>query len=82
MATEKRLPADYIWIKKWHESYGSQHYYWQALQEKAVRAEAPLNAIYYKDDADGWRTIDDITSNATRGRLGLPLRSDAEKETK
>jgi hypothetical protein len=59
----------YPWIVKWGRLMGSYQYYIDGQIEAARQSDAPDNAIYH--DGERWQTTDDVTSPATRQRLGL-----------
>ncbi len=66
-------PSDYRAIQFWGARLGSLRYYIKREQERAAIDNAPLNAIYYREDA-GWRTLDDVTNEnviADAKRAGL-----------
>lgn len=52
-------PEDYQAIEVWHRRTGSFQYYIDRMQRKAAEENAPLNAIYFRDD-QGWVTTDDL----------------------
>jgi hypothetical protein len=54
-------PSDYLAIRFWGVRLGSFSYYIKREQERAAIDNAPLNAIYYREDV-GWRTLDDVTN--------------------
>ena len=51
-------PSEYIATAKWHSSTGSFAYYVKAMQEKAARDNAPLDALYLKDGV--WVCVSDL----------------------
>ncbi len=63
----KREPSDYIYIRAWHALTGSREYYIIGMQERAVREDAPLDALY---KAGEWVTLRDLApDHDMRGRM-------------
>lgn len=62
---------EYPWIVAWGRMLGSYPYYIDQQVAQARHDGAPNTAIY-KDSTGTWQTTDDITSELTRHRLGLP----------
>lgn len=59
----------YDWIVAWGRYLGSHNEYIQDECDQALADEAPVNAIFKRED--GWHTTDGITNPRTRQTLGL-----------
>ena len=65
-------PHDYKHIRAWGKMMGSFEYYIMGEQEKAAADNAPLDAIYKRED--GWHTYSSVTREDTRQRMDSFLR--------
>lgn len=54
------LPQDYQAVAAWGAMLGSQFYYIRREQDKALAANAPLDALYETDTPGVWRTLRDL----------------------
>lgn len=57
-------PSDYVWIQRWGQELGSNSTYIKDEQLRAARDNAPIGAIYKRDDQ--WRTIHDVSNAITQ----------------
>jgi hypothetical protein len=61
--TRATKPSDYVAIARWGKRLGSYDYYIHNEQAQAFRDNAPINAIYKRDD---WHTAETITNKELR----------------
>lgn len=65
-----RRPDDYTYIAAWGRMMGSYSSYIRSQAELAAEDNAPLDAIYRRDDGT-WATTSDVSKASTRQQLGL-----------
>lgn len=71
--TEQAAIDRYQYLARWHIETGSLGYYIRQQCLKALEENAPLNAIYKRDDG-AWATTDDISNPDIITRWNLPIR--------
>lgn len=55
MITTSKNPADFKALIAWGKQMGSQNYYTEAVIERAIKQEAPVDAIYERNGV--WTTV-------------------------
>lgn len=69
------LIQKYPFIWAWHQLTGSREYYITALIERAIRENAPKDAMYRCVDDGKWRTLRDLSEgNEMRERMDALLK--------
>ena len=63
--TKANKPTDYVAIARWGKRIGSYDYYIQNEQAKAFADNAPITAIYYRDN-EGWNCAETIADKELR----------------
>ena len=58
-------PSDYKHIRAWGKMLHSFAYYIFDQQEKAAKDNAPLDAVYWKEDEKRWVCFSEVTSQDT-----------------
>jgi hypothetical protein len=64
-----KLIHQYPFIEAWEAHMGSFRYYRDAQLKQAEETKAPRNALYFRDDAEGWRTLDSIANESLRANI-------------
>lgn len=64
----KKKPADFRHLAAWGRMLGSHPSYVREEQEAAARADAPLDAIYYRE-REGWARYSEVTEPRTRAAI-------------
>jgi hypothetical protein len=55
------VPEEFVGVRAWGRYLGSFDYYIEQEQRRAVRTQAPIDALYYDDKKKAWVCVDSLS---------------------